>query len=77
MNENEFNNITNCDCGVGLLDECVKVKNKYSLWGWYMWSQGSTVVPKKMEFYCTKCNKVFYKTKDKQIIKNYLELNPY
>lgn len=77
MKKEEINKLAHCKCGINILSEETRVKSKYSLFGWFLWSQGSTVVPKKMIFICTKCNQTFYETRDKEIIKHYMELHPY
>jgi hypothetical protein len=77
MNREEFNQLAKCNCGIKILSPEVKIKNQYTLFGWFLWSQGSTVIPKKMSFICTRCNNKFYETKNKEIIKKYMEINPY
>lgn len=77
MNESLINQSSKCQCGTTILDQNVKVKYKYSLWGWFLWSQGSTVIPKKMQFICTNCNKLFCELTNKEQIKEYMIINPY
>lgn len=77
MQQQLNNQVQKCQCGATIFDEDVKVNNKYSLFGWFMWSQGSTVVPKKIIFTCTKCNNVFCELTDKLEIKEYMQNTPY
>lgn len=60
------------NCGADVSSPEMKEKYSYSLFGWYMWSQGSTVVPKKITFRCTKCNIIVDKVTDKKLIEYYI-----
>lgn len=77
MDNEQINNLAKCKCGTQILSNEVKVKNHYSLFGWFLWSQGSTVIPKKMDFICKRCNDKFYETRDKELMKKYMDLHPY
>lgn len=77
MKKELINQFQKCECGTTIFDENVKVKNKYTLFGWFMWSQGSTVIPKKIHFICLTCNKTFCELTNKELIKEYMQENPY
>ena len=76
-NSKTLNQLPKCKCGNTIFSENVKVKNNYSLFGWFMWSQGSSVVPKKMKFKCLRCESYFCELTNKELIKEYMQLNPY
>lgn len=73
----DYNSFGKCSCGVDINDEYSTEKNSYSLWGWFLWSQGATVVPKKMSLYCKKCSKIYFTTKDKNLIKYHIDNKKY
>jgi hypothetical protein len=66
-----------CSCGLTVDDEGCEYKDHYSTMGWFWFSMGMTATPKKVDFICTKCDKIFFETTDRELIKHYLYYRPY
>lgn len=60
------------ECGADVESECVSIKHKYTLLGWFWWTMGTTAIPKSIKFHCNKCDKNFEEIKDVELIKYHM-----
>lgn len=74
MNNNflDLSKFKACKCGAHIESETTDVKISYTWLGWFWWSMGTTAIPKEISFTCTKCDMIFEKITDKELIKYYI-----
>lgn len=61
-----------CTCGVNIESDLVDITISYTWIGWFFWSMGTTAIPKEIIFRCKKCDLVFDRLSNKEIIKYYI-----
>jgi len=62
-----------CSCGRKAGDAEVEVRADYSVWGYIkLGLVGITAVPREITFYCSHCGRSFARTRDKQMIAEYV-----
>ncbi len=72
MNELDLEKFKKCpSCNIDVENELVRVDYKFSLWGWFMWSMGTTAVPKNVSFTCKTCNIKFDSINETELIKHF------
>ncbi len=70
-NHLDLSQFKSCSCGLTVEDPDCIVKSEYTSFGWFLWSMGTTAIPKKISFTCPNCNLNFETLTDKKIIKYY------
>ena len=61
-----------CDCGHGIDNPVVVIKNKYDWKGWILLMTGITTHPVKGIYHCTLCDQDFDETTDPAILNRYI-----
>ena len=64
-------------CGATVDSDTIVSKSSYSIVGWFFWSMGTTVIPKKILFTCSKCNIIVDELKNKKVIEHYITYKKY
>lgn len=71
-NRIDLSKFKSCSCGATIESETTEVKYDYTPIGWFWQSMGATAIPKEISFKCNKCDKVFERITEKDIIKYYI-----
>ena len=64
-------------CGIDVNSTNIIAKSSYSIIGWFFWSMGTTVIPKKILFTCSKCNIIVSEVKNKKLLEYYITYKKY
>lgn len=72
MNNLNVDKFKKCQCGHSIEHERVKIKDYYSLLGWFWWTMGTTAIPKKIDFTCQDCKQTFDEITEKEEIKHFI-----
>lgn len=72
MNFLDLSKFKACSCGTHVDSEECHVKDEYTWIGWFFWSMGTTAIPKRTTFHCTKCDIQFEDITDRELIKYYM-----
>lgn len=75
LDPSKFKRCPKCNCDV--TSEQMKTKSTYTWVGWFFWSMGTTVIPKKILFTCSKCNILVSEETDRKLIEYYITYKKY
>ena len=75
LDASKFKSCPSCNSDVN--SENIKTKSTYSTIGWFFWSMGTTVIPKKILFTCSECNILVSEETNKKLLEYYITYKKY
>ena len=58
--------LARCNCGHDRHHSDVQEKARYGFWGWLALAMGATVVPRRLDYVCTRCRVLFDSSSDRK-----------